>query len=80
MADFELNSAGMEELLRSEDIRHDLERRARNIATSAGPGMSSSSTRGRRRAVAMAWTDTPEAMVAEATRRSLTRAVDAGRR
>lgn len=78
--DIKLNRAGMKELLRSEEVRRDLERRARNIAVSAGDGMGHSSTIGRKRALAMVWTDTPEAMVAEARTRKLTRAIDAGRR
>ena len=81
MADveFKLDAAGMRALLRDEGVKADLARRARNIAASAGPGMSTSSSRGRNRALAMVWTDTPEAMRAEATSRKLTRAVDAGR-
>lgn len=74
-----LDSQGMRELLRSEDVRADLGRRARAIAAAAGPGHQASSTIGRRRALAMVWTDTPEAMVAEARTRKLTRAIDAGR-
>jgi hypothetical protein len=77
--DIELNDAGMRELLKDEGVRADLARRARNIAQSAGEGMESSATSGRNRALAMAWTETPEAMRAEATTRALTRAVDAGR-
>lgn len=83
MADLErvkLDPRGMRELLRSDDVRRDLERRAAAIAASAGSGISYSSTRGRNRALAMVWTDTPEAMAAEATTRKLTRAVDAARR
>ena len=77
--DIELDSAGMAELLRSDDVRRDLDERARRIAAAAGPGMRSSSTRGHSRAIAMVWTDTPAAMRAEATSRKLTRAIDAGR-
>lgn len=77
--DIELNSAGMAELLRDDGVRQDLERRARRIAAAAGPGMAVQSSRGRRRALAMVWTDTPEAKRAEAKDRKLTRAIDAGR-
>lgn len=81
MADLriELDSAGMRELLRSDGVRRDLERRARNIAVAAGPGMESASMKGHDRALAMVWTETPEAMAAEAYDRKLTRSVDAGR-
>lgn len=75
----ELISAGMRDLLRSEEVCADLGRRAAAIAASAGPGMASESEVGRRRALAMVWTDTEEAMVAEATDRKLTSAIDAGR-
>lgn len=77
--DVKLVSAGMRELLRSNEVLGDLDRRAKAIAAAAGPGMASSSTRGRRRALAMVWTDTLEAMVAEARDRKLTIALDAGR-
>jgi hypothetical protein len=72
-------SRGMRELLRSDEVRRDLEKRAKRIAAAAGPGHESSSTIGRTRALAMVWTDTPEAMHAEAINRALTRAVDAAR-
>jgi len=74
-----LNSAGVREMLRSPGVRADLDSRARRIAAQAGPGMSAASSIGRRRALAMVWTDTPDAMAAEATSRALTRAIDAGR-
>lgn len=70
---------GMRDLLRSDEIRRDLEERAKRIAAAAGEGMESSTTIGRTRALAMVWTETVEAMVAEATDRKLTRAIDAGR-
>lgn len=74
-----LNRAGVEELLRSPEVRADLERRARAIAAAAGEGMEVDSAIGRTRARAMVWTDTPRARLAEATNRTLTRAIDAGR-
>ena len=77
--EIKLDAAGMRELLRDEGVKADLARRARNIAAAAGPGMSTSSSRGRNRALAMVWTDTPEAMRAEAKTRKLTRSIDAGR-
>jgi hypothetical protein len=78
--DIKLVSVNMRELLRSDEVRNDLERRARNIAQAAGKGMEYSSTTGRNRALAMVWTETPEAMAAEAYTRKLTRSIDAGRR
>ena len=77
--DVELISAGMEELLKSDDIYRDFKRRVGNVKQAAGPGMEASVTRGRRRIVAMVWTETPSAMAAEATDRKLTRSIDAGR-
>jgi hypothetical protein len=79
-AEIKLVSVNMRELLRSDEVRNDLERRARNIAQAAGRGMEYSSTSGRNRALAMVWTETPEAMAAEAYLRKLTRSIDAGRR
>ena len=75
----ELNSAGVRELLRSPEVRADLDSRARAIAAAAGEGMESDSQVGKGRARATVWTDTVEAMEAEATERALTRAIDAGR-
>lgn len=74
-----LNSAGIRKLLRSDDVRHDLERRAEAIAAAAGKGMEADSQTGTNRASATVWTDTPGAMSAEARSRALTRAIDAGR-
>lgn len=76
----ELNRRSMRALLRSPEVRRDLERRARAIAQAAGPGFEADSEVGTNRARATARTATIEARVEEATRRSLTRAVDAGRR
>jgi hypothetical protein len=69
----------MRDLLRSPEVRRDLERRARNIAAAAGPGFEADSEIGRNRARASVWTATFEAMAAEATDRALTRSIDAGR-
>jgi hypothetical protein len=77
--DVKLNRKGMRDLLRSEEVRKDLDRRAARVAAAAGPGMEHSSTIGRNRALAMVWTETVDAMVAEATDRKLTRAIDAAR-
>lgn len=74
-----LNSKAVRDLLRSDAVESDMLRRAQAIARAAGDGMSADSFVGRNRAGATAWTDTPEAMRAEATDRKLTSAIDAGR-
>lgn len=77
-----LNSRGVRELLRSAGVEADLARRAKNIADAAGgtgAGFESDSDVGRTRARGWAWTDTPAAMRAEATNRTLTTSIDAGR-
>jgi hypothetical protein len=74
-----LNSRGMRALLRSPEMLADLERRAARIATAAGPGHEVEGSIGRNRARAAVITATAEARIAEAKRRTLTRAIDAGR-
>lgn len=78
----ELNSAGVRELLTSPEIQADLAARAARIRDAAGgeaAGFESSSIVSGTRARASVITATAEAMVAEATNRTLTRAIDAGR-
>lgn len=74
-----LKRNGVRDLLRSDGVRRDLERRARQIAEAAGDGFEYDSAIGQNRARATVWTDTIEAMHEEATDRTLTRAIDAGR-
>lgn len=74
-----LNRKGVRELLRSNEVLGDLERRALAIAAAAGPGFEADSDVGRNRARASVLTETREAMEAEAKDRALTRAIDAGR-
>ena len=74
-----LNRRGVRELLRSPEVLADLERRARNIASTAGPGHEVDSQTGRNRARASVRTDTINAMRDEATDRRLTRSIDSGR-
>lgn len=74
-----VNRKGVRELLRSPEVQRDLERRADQIASAAGPGHIVDSERGPNRARASVRTDTIEAMVDEAEHRTLTRALDAGR-
>lgn len=75
-----INHAAVEALLKSSGVQADLERRARNIAAAAGPGMEVDSAVGIRRARATVRTATWEARRAEARARTLTSALDAGRR
>lgn len=75
----ELNLAGVRELLRSDGVRADLERRARAIAAAAGDGHRVESGLGRNRARAVVITESVAAKRAEAESRNLTSAIDAGR-
>lgn len=75
----ELNRRGVKELLRSAEIQTDLDRRAEQIAAAAGPGHEVQARPSRTRARSVVRTATTEARLAEATDRSLTRAIDAGR-
>lgn len=75
----QVNGRGIRELLRSREIQRDLQRRAEAIADAAGPGHRTELQVGRARARAEVATDTFEAMYDEATNRTLTRALDAGR-
>lgn len=74
-----LNKSAMRDLLRSQGVQADMERRARQIAAAAGPGMAVDSQVGPNRARAEVRTETFEAMHAEATSRTLSSSVDAGR-
>lgn len=74
-----LNRRGVRELLRSPEIQGDLARRAHNIANAAGLGHEVDTQVGPNRARAAVFTDSIDAMLAEATTRDLTRAIDAGR-
>lgn len=74
-----VNSAGVKALLQSDEVKADLERRAKNIAAVAGEGFEVDSEVGANRARASVRTVTFAARHAEATDRVLTRALDAGR-
>lgn len=78
-----LNRGEVRKMLRGEGrysgVKTDLERRAKNVAKSAGPGMEADSDVGPNRARASVRTATLEARRREANSRTLTRAVDAGR-
>lgn len=75
----ELNSAAVRSILTSGEVQADLAARAQRIAAAAGPGMEASSSVGANRARASVIAATFEARHAEATRRALTSAIDAGR-
>lgn len=75
----EVNRKGVRDLLRSREVEADLTRRAQAIAAAAGAGHEVDSEVGRNRVRVSVRTDTIDAMLAEATSRSLTRALDAGR-
>lgn len=74
-----IDTQAVRDLLRSPEVLADLEQRAERIAAAAGPGMEVDADVGTNRARAVVITATPEAMLAEADTRALTRSVDAGR-
>lgn len=76
--EIKLNSRGVQALHRHSGVLADVAGRARRMAVAAGPGFVASSMVGKR-ARASVITGDVEAMRAEATNRSLTRAIDAGR-
>jgi hypothetical protein len=80
MAQVKLDPQGIRDLLRSQEVLRDLERRARNIASAAGEGMEVDAEIGKNRARASVRTATLEARIAEASDRTLTKSLDAGRR
>lgn len=74
----ELNSEGIQALLKSPEVQADLMRRARVIAAAAGPGHRVELDINPKRARAVVITDTLEARLSEAKYRTLTRAVGLG--
>lgn len=76
-----VNRKEIRRLLRGEGeysgVREDLERRGRAVAEAAGPGMEVDTTVGRNRLRVSVRTATPEAVLAEAKDRTLSKAVDA---
>ncbi|NII42296.1 hypothetical protein E9228_002954 [Curtobacterium flaccumfaciens] len=77
----ELNSAGVVALLQSEEIKAELLRRGEAIQAAAGgaPDFDVIAVTGRQRAAVYVATASVQGMLAEATDRTLTRALDAGR-
>lgn len=67
------------QLLKGPEALADVRRRAQRVAAQAGPGMEVDARIGRTRARASVITATTEARVNEATKRSLTNALGAGR-
>lgn len=74
-----INRKGIRSILKSDQVRNDLFGRAKRIERRAGPGFEAGSYTGRNRARADVYTANFEAMAAEADRKALTRAIDAGR-
>lgn len=81
MADIrvEVNSAGVQAVLKSDEVQALLKERADRIAAAAGEGMEVSVRVGKTRARASVITATRKARLAEANDRALTSALDAGR-
>jgi hypothetical protein len=91
MAQITVNGAGLAQIMKSDAVRRDLERRAKAVAAAAGPASDTDypggprpsylvdSQVGRRRARASVRTNTPEAAYEEAVNHSLLRAFDAAR-
>lgn len=75
----ELNHAAVVGLLKSPEVLADLERRGKSIAEAAGEGYEIQTFVGATRARVTVRTETFAAREREATQRSLTRAIDAGR-
>jgi hypothetical protein len=77
--DVKMSAAGARAILKSGEVQAFLKAKADRIAAAAGAGFESSSMVGPNRARASVITATAKARRAEATNRSLTRAIDAGR-
>lgn len=78
-SEIKLNRANIAKVLKSAEVQADLKRRGDRIAETAGPGNEAEVFVGRTRARVTVRTATTEARIAEATGRTLTRALDAGR-
>lgn len=74
-----MSKQGSRDLLKSLEVQQDLRTRAERIAAAAGSGNEAEVQVGKERARAAIFTTTAEAMRREATSRSLTSALDAGR-
>lgn len=78
----DLDDEGIREFLRGNEVRRWVTGIVENIQHAAGEGMKSDVQVSRKgdRVRGMVWTETFDAMRAEAYHRALTRAIDAGRR
>lgn len=74
-----MNTRTAKAILKGDKVRADIQRRVDNIARVAGDGFEASVIHGRTRILGRVHAVTPQAMIAEATDRALTRALDAGR-
>lgn len=74
-----LNRSGIGQVLKSQALRSELERRAQAIAAASGPEFAAKSSIGRTRALALAYTASDEGVAAESDRAALSRGIDAGR-
>lgn len=79
-ASAKLNSAGIVATMKSAGVRADVRARAERIAAAAGPGHQVRVAEGRTRVRATVTTATRAAKKSEAKNKTLTRAIDAGRR
>lgn len=75
----EINKKAVADLLKSAEVQKVLRDRGDAISSAAGPGHSVLPRRGGDRAAVFVRTETAEAKYLEATKRNLTRAIDAGR-
>lgn len=76
---FQLNHAGVRELLRSKEVQAELTRRARKIANRAGVGHEVEEFTGKNRGRSTVRTVSIAAEVAEFNFKNLTNAIEAGR-
>ena len=74
-----INRKTIRALLKGPEVRSELRSRAGRIASAAGPGFEARTGIGRTRARAVVITTTPEARLAQAKDRKLSRALSAGR-
>lgn len=74
-----LNQKGIIAMLSSSEVSGELTRRGERMANAAGDGVEVTTARNRDRATVFVRTETFEAKRDEATNRTLTRAIDAGR-
>lgn len=80
VSEVKLNLQGINAIMTSAQVQDDLNRRAARIAAAAGPGFDWAPGRPHPWvARAYVWTGDADAERAEATERTLTRAIDAGR-